>query len=86
MKITKRDQKKIEQLFSNLTKYRRDRNENQTEFWRRFGVGQSAGSRYEAGREIPMSTRMLLILYALEVLDDSLLSTAVKLGDNEIGV
>ncbi len=86
MKITKRDQKKIEQLFSNLTKYRRDRNENQTEFWRRFGVGQSAGSRYEAGREIPMSTRMLLILYALEVLDDSLLSTAVNLGDNEIGV
>jgi transcriptional regulator with XRE-family HTH domain len=82
MKITKRDQKKVERIFGDIAEYRRGRNENQTEFWQRFGVGQSSGSRYEAGKEIPMSTRMLLILHALEVLDDSLLSAVSKLGDS----
>ena len=33
---------------------------NQTEFWRRVGVGQSAGSRYESGRNIPRPVQMLL--------------------------
>ena len=33
---------------------------NQTEFWRRVGVSQSGGSRYESGRAIPRSVQMLL--------------------------
>ena len=33
---------------------------NQTDFWRRVGVGQSAGSRYESGRNIPRPVQMLL--------------------------
>lgn len=33
---------------------------NQTDFWRRVGVGQSAGSRYESGRSIPRPVQMLL--------------------------
>lgn len=33
---------------------------NQSEFWSRVGVGQSAGSRYETGRSIPRPTQMLL--------------------------
>ena len=33
---------------------------NQTDFWRRVGVGKSAGSRYESGRNIPRPVQMLL--------------------------
>ena len=33
---------------------------NQTEFWRRVGVSQSGGSRYESGRATPRSVQMLL--------------------------
>ena len=33
--------------------YRLSRGENQTQFWTRFGVTQSGGSRYESGRELP---------------------------------
>lgn len=38
--------------------------EGQTQaiFWRRFGVTQSGGSRYEAGRPMPKPLRMLLAL------------------------
>lgn len=33
---------------------------NQTQFWQRVGIGQSAGSRYETGRNIPRPVQMLL--------------------------
>lgn len=33
---------------------------NQTQFWSRVGIGQSAGSRYESGRNIPRPVQMLL--------------------------
>lgn len=33
---------------------------NQSEFWGRFGVTQSGGSRYESGREIPLPVQILL--------------------------
>ena len=33
---------------------------NQTQFWQRVGIGQSAGSRYESGRNIPRPVQMLL--------------------------
>jgi len=35
---------------------------NQSDFWRRVGVSQSAGSRYEGGRPVPMSTKILIDL------------------------
>ena len=35
-------------------------NVNQSEFWSRVGIGQSAGSRYESGRNIPRPVQMLL--------------------------
>lgn len=35
---------------------------NQTEFWRRVGVTQSAGSRYESGRPIPRPLATLLTI------------------------
>ncbi len=35
---------------------------NQTDFWARVQVGQSAGSRYESGRPIPAPVKLLLTL------------------------
>ena len=39
---------------------RKKLNVNQSEFWSRVGLGQSAGSRYESGRDIPRPVQMLL--------------------------
>ena len=39
---------------------RKKLNVNQSEFWARVGIGQSAGSRYESGRNIPRPVQMLL--------------------------
>lgn len=33
---------------------------NQTDYWRRYGVIQSAGSRYEAGRKLPKPLYQLM--------------------------
>jgi transcriptional regulator with XRE-family HTH domain len=35
---------------------------SQTEFWKRLGVGQSGGSRYENGYEFPLYLRLLMEL------------------------
>lgn len=42
---------------------------NQEEFWRRIGVTQSAGSRYENGRAMSKPTRELFRLVHVEKLD-----------------
>ena len=39
---------------------RKKLNVNQTQFWSRVGIGPSAGSRYESGRNIPRPVQMLL--------------------------
>lgn len=33
---------------------------NQTEFWNKFGITQSGGSRYESGRDVPEPVQILL--------------------------
>jgi hypothetical protein len=43
--------------------YRAKRDENQSEFWMRFGVTQSGGSRYENERTIPDPVALLLVLF-----------------------
>jgi hypothetical protein len=45
--------------------------ENQTEFWRRFGVTQTQGSRFERGKSMPLSVLLLVQLYLRRVIDDS---------------
>ena len=35
---------------------------NQSVFWSRVGIGQSAGSRYETGRNIPKPIQLLLVI------------------------
>lgn len=46
-----------------LREYRKSRHENQEQFWSRFGVTQSRGSRFEKGTEIPSPVAILLRLY-----------------------
>lgn len=58
---------------ADLEAYRLSRGETQSEFWARFGVSQSGGSRYEGGRAVPPPTAMLVQAFADGVVDDRVL-------------
>jgi predicted transcriptional regulator len=50
---------------SKITDYKTKRVElrmNQCEFWSNIGVTQSGGSRYEAGRNVPKPTQLVIDL------------------------
>jgi len=53
-----------------LREFRRNRQESQYNFWSRFGVTQSRGSRFETGAEIPPPVAILLKLYLEGVITD----------------
>lgn len=63
---------------TDLAAYRKSRGENQTEFWSRFGVTQSGGSRYESGREVPAPVAILVLAFADGLLDDAALEKLRK--------
>lgn len=65
--------------FDKIIWYRRSIGLNQSDFWKLFGVTQSGGSRYENGRAIPASTKLLLQLVATGVLPAS---TLCKFANN----
>ncbi len=44
--------------------------ESQAQFWCRFGVSQSCGSRFERGAAIPVPVLMLARLHLLEIIND----------------
>ena len=69
-------QKKID--LGNLAALRKQSGGNQETFWRRFGVTQSGGSRYESGRNIPTPIAMLLAVWASGKIGDSDLAQARK--------
>ena len=48
--------------FSDIATTRKKENLNQKDFWARYGVTQSGGSRYESGRNIPKPLAILLWL------------------------
>lgn len=64
--------------FSNIADVRKKQNLNQTEFWTRFGVTQSGGSRYESGRNIPKALAILLHLHGSGKVTDKDLAEALK--------
>ena len=53
-------------------------NLNQTEFWSRYGVTQSGGSRYESGRNIPKALAILMSLHRAGKVTDKDLADALK--------
>ena len=52
----------INEALLNPAAYREKLDQNQSVFWGQFGVTQSAGSRYETGREMPNAVKILMAL------------------------
>lgn len=78
-RITPRDKNLIRDL-------RHVMRENQTQFWRRFGVTQTQGSRFERGKPVPLPVLLLIRLYLLHVIDDGDLRQVGSAGfDSEAG-
>jgi DNA-binding transcriptional regulator YiaG len=57
---------------------RRSAGLNQTEFWRRFGVTQSGGSRYESGRSMPTPLKVLMQAWIDKLIDDAAMAKLLK--------
>ena len=57
-------------LLADVAEGRRVAGINQSEFWSRFGVTQSGGSRYESGRNIPTPLKFLLRFYEIGRIND----------------
>lgn len=49
-------------VLADIRTFRRNSGMNQTQFWSMFGMTQSAGSRFESGRNIPEPLAVLLVL------------------------
>jgi DNA-binding transcriptional regulator YiaG len=64
--------------FSDIAADRKKENLNQKDFWARYGVTQSGGSRYESGRNIPKPLAVLLWLHRSGKVSDKDLSDALK--------
>lgn len=64
--------------FSNIGTDRKKEGVNQMGFWKRYGVTQSGGSRYESGRNIPKPLAILLWLHRSGKVTDKDLADALK--------
>jgi transcriptional regulator with XRE-family HTH domain len=68
----------------NPAQVRRLRNQcklNQSDFWSRFGVTQSGGSRYESGRAVPKPLALLIhFWHSGKITDEDLAQAAKALG------
>ena len=54
----------------------------QSDFWSRFGVSRSVGSRYESGRELPLPLLLLMKLHNMgKITDQDLLSISDDLAN-----
>lgn len=64
--------------FSDIGTTRKKEGINQADFWKRYGVTQSGGSRYESGRNIPKPLAILLWLHKSGKVTEKDLSDALK--------
>ncbi len=64
--------------FSDIATARKKLSLNQKDFWTRYGVTQSGGSRYESGRNIPKPLAILLWLHQSGKITDKDLADAQK--------
>ncbi len=51
---------------------------NQADFWRKFGISQSGGSRYERGGRMPMPIRILIRAWRDKLIDDAALAALLR--------
>ena len=63
---------------NDLSAYRKATSLNQSDFWSRFGVTQSGGSRYESGRNLPNAVGILLWLVEKKKLSEADLKAALN--------
>lgn len=63
---------------NNPCELRKSAGMNQTEFWKRFGVTQSGGSRYESGRSMPTPLKVLVQAWIDKLIDDAALAKLLK--------
>lgn len=68
----------LKQIKSDPLGFRLARRETQGEFWPRLGVTQSAGSRYESGREVPKPVAMLAAIRELGIVDEDVLTALAQ--------
>ena len=64
--------------FSDIAVTRQKMSLNQRDFWKRCGVTQSGGPRYESGRNIPKPLAILLWLHRSDKVTDRDLADALK--------
>ena len=64
--------------FSDIATTRKKEQLNQKEFWTRYGVTQSGGSRYESGRNVSKPLAILLWLHQSGKVSDRDLAGAFK--------
>ncbi len=67
---------KLKPIPTNLAEFRNQLGLNQGEFWSRYGVTQSGGSRYESKRSLPAPLKILLRLHLSGVISDDVLVAA----------
>ena len=51
---------------------------NQADFWSKFGISQSGGSRYEGGRRMPMPIGILIRAWSDRLIDDAALAALLR--------
>lgn len=78
MKIVMEQAKKGTTSMQYVRELRGIKNENQTQFWQRFGVTQSRGSRFEKGEDVPTAVALLIELYRQEKVSDKDLHAALQ--------
>lgn len=64
-------------VVKNIRGFRNGTKESQKLFWRRFGISQPNGSRYENGQAIPLPTALLLDLFMRGIINEH------QLGDSK---
>ncbi len=65
---------KAKASLSNVRNIRQSTGLNQSVFWSKFGVTQSAGSRYESDRSLPAPLKLLMQAWLDKVIDDEMLA------------
>ncbi len=58
---------------SNVREVRQASGPNQSQFWKKFGVTQSGGSRYECERSMPTTLKILMQAWLDRIIDDAAL-------------
>ena len=67
---------RLKPLPKDLAEFRKKLGLNQGDFWSRYGVTQSGGSRYESGRNMPTPMKLLMRLHLCGVITDDDLKAA----------